>query len=203
MNARLVQGIFYDFNPNTIHRWRYPDTGQRDPERNTQDFFDAMASPVESWRHGQHTPDRIRNSRVHAQGSLPRVTSFPNSTGRSSLTICAAVHARSNSASKRSVGSRRGRRMSSRRDPRSCTRRSPEVRARTRGRHIPRPFCSRDSPCDVPVAAWLVMTAGCGSSHGEKVHGRRRFFKANRLAGKPDETALTRQGTNMRKMLFP
>jgi hypothetical protein len=49
MNARLVQGIFDDLNPDTVHRWAYPDTGRWDPDRNTREFIEAM--PV--WfRHG-------------------------------------------------------------------------------------------------------------------------------------------------------
>lgn len=49
MNARLVQGIFDDLNPDTRGQWIYPDTKQWDSDRNTQDFIDAMAS----WReHG-------------------------------------------------------------------------------------------------------------------------------------------------------
>lgn len=49
MNARLVQGIFDDLNPETRERWAYPDTGQWDADRNTQEFIDAM--PI--WRdHG-------------------------------------------------------------------------------------------------------------------------------------------------------
>src|SRR4051812_7408489 len=49
MNSRVVQGIFDDANPDTRARWRYPDTGKWDPERNTREFIAAM--PV--WRaHG-------------------------------------------------------------------------------------------------------------------------------------------------------
>ena len=49
MNSRVVQGIFDDSNPETRERWRYPDTGRWDPERNTREFVAAM--PV--WRaHG-------------------------------------------------------------------------------------------------------------------------------------------------------
>jgi hypothetical protein len=48
-NARLVQGIFDDRNPETRAQWAYPDTGKWDPERNTREFVAAMAS----WReHG-------------------------------------------------------------------------------------------------------------------------------------------------------
>jgi len=49
LNSRMVQGIFDDRNPETIHRWEYPDTGKWDHERNTREFLSAM--PV--WRaHG-------------------------------------------------------------------------------------------------------------------------------------------------------
>ncbi|MCU0874342.1 MAG: hypothetical protein MUE50_18565, partial [Pirellulaceae bacterium] len=48
MNARLVQGIFDDLNPETRARWDYPD-GSWDPERNTREFIAAMPA----WReHG-------------------------------------------------------------------------------------------------------------------------------------------------------
>lgn len=49
LNARLVQGIFDDLNPQTRGRWAYPDTGRWDPERNTREFVGAMPQ----WRsHG-------------------------------------------------------------------------------------------------------------------------------------------------------
>jgi hypothetical protein len=49
MNSRMVQGIFDDLNPETVHRWQYPDTGAWDPERNTDEFVAAMPE----WRdHG-------------------------------------------------------------------------------------------------------------------------------------------------------
>lgn len=49
MNARLVQGVFDDLNPETREKWAYKDTGKWDPERNTNEFIQAM----ESWRkHG-------------------------------------------------------------------------------------------------------------------------------------------------------
>ena len=49
MNARLVQGIFDDRNPETVSRWAYPDTGKWAADRNTSEFVAAM--PV--WRrHG-------------------------------------------------------------------------------------------------------------------------------------------------------
>ena len=46
MNARLVQGIFDDLNPDTRGQWAYPDTRKWDPDRNTDEYIDAMAS----WR---------------------------------------------------------------------------------------------------------------------------------------------------------
>jgi hypothetical protein len=49
LNARLVQGIFDDMNPETVGKWAYPDTGKWDPERNTREFVAAMPE----WRrHG-------------------------------------------------------------------------------------------------------------------------------------------------------
>ena len=42
MNSRMVQGIFDDLNPQTSHLFAYPDTGIWDPERNTDEFIEAM-----------------------------------------------------------------------------------------------------------------------------------------------------------------
>lgn len=48
-NSRMVQGIFDDLNPETRHKWVYPDTGVWDAERNTREFIAAMPT----WRaHG-------------------------------------------------------------------------------------------------------------------------------------------------------
>lgn len=41
-NARMVQAIFDDLNPDTRGRWAYPDTGVWDPERNTSEFLAAL-----------------------------------------------------------------------------------------------------------------------------------------------------------------
>lgn len=41
-NARLVQGIFDDLNPDTRANWIYPDTKTWDAERNTKEFIAAM-----------------------------------------------------------------------------------------------------------------------------------------------------------------
>lgn len=48
-NARMVQGIFDDLNPETRSYWAYPDTGRWEPDRNTREFIAAMPE----WRrHG-------------------------------------------------------------------------------------------------------------------------------------------------------
>jgi hypothetical protein len=49
MNSRMVQGIYDDRNPETVARWKYPDTSKWDAERNTREFIAAMPD----WRrHG-------------------------------------------------------------------------------------------------------------------------------------------------------
>jgi hypothetical protein len=62
MNARLVQGIFDDRNPDTVARWAYPDTGRWDAERNTREFLAAMPE----WRrHG------LLGFTINLQGGSP------------------------------------------------------------------------------------------------------------------------------------
>lgn len=49
MNSRMVQATFDDRNPETRGKWKYPDTGAWDPERNVKEFLAAMPE----WRrHG-------------------------------------------------------------------------------------------------------------------------------------------------------
>jgi len=48
-NSRMVQATFDDDNPTTADRWRYPDTGVWDPDRNTDEF---CATLPEYRRHG-------------------------------------------------------------------------------------------------------------------------------------------------------
>jgi len=43
MNARMVQAVFDDLNPQTRGRWAYPD-GPWDPDRNTREFIAALPS---------------------------------------------------------------------------------------------------------------------------------------------------------------
>jgi hypothetical protein len=48
-NSRMVQGVFDDLNPETVSKWKYPDTGIWSAERNTNEFIAAMPA----WRnHG-------------------------------------------------------------------------------------------------------------------------------------------------------
>ena len=62
MNARLVQGIFDDENPETASRWKYPDNDQWDPHRNTEEFVGAMLS----WKaHG------LLSFTINMQGGSP------------------------------------------------------------------------------------------------------------------------------------
>lgn len=41
-NSRMVNGIFDDLNPVSVDLWRYPDTQQWDPARNTAEFLKNM-----------------------------------------------------------------------------------------------------------------------------------------------------------------
>ena len=82
LNARLVQGIFDDLNPETRSRWNYPDTGRWDAERNTREFLAAMPA----WRdagllaftinlqggspQGYSKEQPWHNSAIDAQGGL-------------------------------------------------------------------------------------------------------------------------------------
>jgi hypothetical protein len=72
MNARMVQGIFDDLNPETRDQWRYPDTGQWDADRNTREFIAAM--PL--WRdHG------LLAFTLNLQGGNPRGYASIGGTG--------------------------------------------------------------------------------------------------------------------------
>jgi len=49
LNSRMIQGVFDDRNSLTVDRWKYPDTGKWDADRNTREFIAAMPE----WRrHG-------------------------------------------------------------------------------------------------------------------------------------------------------
>jgi hypothetical protein len=63
MNARLVQGIFDDLNPESCRLWDYPDTGEWDAERNTAEFLAAMPA----WR--QHG---LLGMTLNLQGGSPQ-----------------------------------------------------------------------------------------------------------------------------------
>ncbi len=38
----MIQATFDDTNPETVHRWAYPDTGEWDAERNVSEFIAAL-----------------------------------------------------------------------------------------------------------------------------------------------------------------
>jgi len=62
MNSRMVQGLFDDQNPETAVKWKYPDTGEWDPDRNTDEFVAAM----EDWQaHG------LLSFTINLQGGSP------------------------------------------------------------------------------------------------------------------------------------
>ena len=42
LNSRMINGVFDDANPDTVHMWAYPDTGGWDANRNTDEFIAAM-----------------------------------------------------------------------------------------------------------------------------------------------------------------
>lgn len=64
-NVRAVQAIFDDANPATRQLWSYPDTGRWDPERNVQEFCDALPT----WRRRG-----ILGFTVNLQGGGPTYT---------------------------------------------------------------------------------------------------------------------------------
>src|SRR5262245_30516796 len=77
LNARMVQGIFDDLNPQTRDRWAYPDTKQWDAERNTREFVAAMPE----WRrHG------LRAFTINLQGGSPQGYSKEQPWHNSALT---------------------------------------------------------------------------------------------------------------------
>ena len=41
-NSRMIQAIFDDENPITEKNWKYPDTGEWDPDRNTREFCEML-----------------------------------------------------------------------------------------------------------------------------------------------------------------
>lgn len=66
-NSRMVQAIFDDENPETVGNWVYPDTGEWDPQRNTDEFV-AMV-PV--W-----AANGLQAVTVNLQGGGPKQSQF-------------------------------------------------------------------------------------------------------------------------------
>ena len=42
LNSRMIQATFDDENPETVHRWAYPDSGTWDAARNVAEFIEAL-----------------------------------------------------------------------------------------------------------------------------------------------------------------
>jgi hypothetical protein len=42
LNSRMMNAVYDDENPDTTWQWEYPDTGQWDPERNTNEFVQRL-----------------------------------------------------------------------------------------------------------------------------------------------------------------
>lgn len=61
-NNRVVQALFDDENPDTVHQWVYPDTGVWDAERNLKEFCDAL--PL----YKAHGCDAVT---INLQGGMP------------------------------------------------------------------------------------------------------------------------------------
>ena len=62
INSRMVQGIFDDLNPETRELFVYPDTKVWDPDRNTNEFVDAMG---DWYKHG------LNSFTINLQGGSP------------------------------------------------------------------------------------------------------------------------------------
>lgn len=62
LNSRMIQGIFDDENPETRSRWKYPDTGVWDAERNNREYIAAMPE----WR-----KNGLLNITINLQGGSP------------------------------------------------------------------------------------------------------------------------------------
>jgi hypothetical protein len=84
VNARFVQGIFDDLNPQTRSRWSYPDTGEWDSARNTREFLAAMPQ----WRgHG------LLAFTINLQGGNPVGYSKHQPWHNSAITAAGALRA--------------------------------------------------------------------------------------------------------------
>ncbi len=66
LNSRMIQGIFDDENPATVHNWAYPDTKKWDPQRNTNELVHAIPSYARSG---------LKMITVGMQGGCPRCDS--------------------------------------------------------------------------------------------------------------------------------
>ncbi|MDP6038617.1 MAG: hypothetical protein QGG64_08715 [Candidatus Latescibacteria bacterium] len=68
LNNRLVQATFDDENPETRSMWAYPDTGEWDSERNTDEFIEALRV---------YREDGVLGITVNFQGGNPKGYGWP------------------------------------------------------------------------------------------------------------------------------
>lgn len=61
-NNRVVQALFDDENPDTVHQWVYPDTGVWDPDRNVTELCEALPD------YKAHGCDAVT---INLQGGMP------------------------------------------------------------------------------------------------------------------------------------
>jgi hypothetical protein len=84
LNARMVQAIFDDLNPETRARWAYPDTAQWDPDRNVREFVGMLP------RYRQHGLLAVT---VNFQGGSPEGYSREQPWENSAFTADGALRA--------------------------------------------------------------------------------------------------------------
>ncbi len=51
INSRMTNALFDDLNPATRHLWAYPDTGEWDPDRNTDEFIAMIPEYIDQGLH--------------------------------------------------------------------------------------------------------------------------------------------------------
>jgi hypothetical protein len=62
LSSRMINAVFNDRNPGTVSNWAYPDTGEWDPARNTNEFIQAMPT---------YASEGLNMVTVGLQGGMP------------------------------------------------------------------------------------------------------------------------------------
>ncbi|MFJ9587870.1 hypothetical protein [Streptomyces acidicola] len=83
LNSRMINGAFDDANPETVHRWAYPDTGVWDADRNTREFLAAMPQ----WK-----ADGLDAFTIGVQGGSPQGYSTEQPWNNAGFTAEGALH---------------------------------------------------------------------------------------------------------------